>query len=656
VAGSLLMLAACQTSLASTRAAGTDQAADHPAQRAADQATDQATLRRAFMQALQRVRQPSTQAADPPALMAYALYDYLLAARLGRELQSAPGDDLDERIDVFLRSHAGQPVTQTLQVEWLTSLAERQRWDWFLPRTAHATDPLLLCDRLQGQLATGDTAGLAAEALARWRLPIRQPTACAAVFDWLASQGLLTSAQAESRTRAALAAGNARLALEDAAGVASAQAAPLLQWAQLLLAPAAALRELASQPTRMVEDDALEAGFNRLSVTDPAGAARLLPPLLARPGISPGLQGRLRRAAALGLAYDHEPAAVAAFVDLPIAVNDEQVLEWRVRAALWSGEYARALDWIGQMPASLGAQPRWRYWRARALAVSGDSAAATALLAELAGLRDYHGYLAADQLHLPYSLNDRPSADDATVQNALAAEPGVIRAHELFACGMYSEAMAEWAVTLSGAAAAQKIQAAHLAARWGWYAQSIATLGQVGDWDDVGLRYPRPYPSATAAASQLTQIPSDWILAVMRQESLFRSDAVSRADARGLMQLQSATAAAVARRWHLPRPGPQTLFDADAAVSLGAARLRELFDSYGGQLAMALAAYNAGPVPVERWRPKQATDADVWIENIPYGETRGYVEQVLENIVTFTVAGGAAPPALAALLPPVGPP
>ena len=84
---------------------------------------------------------------------------------------------------------------------------------------------------------------------------------------------------------------------------------------------------------------------------------------------------------------------------LPAAAIDTQVQEWRVRAAVWSGDYAKALVWIEQMPTSLFEQPRWRYWRARAVLATMGEAAAAPLLRELAGLRDYYGYLAADRLH-----------------------------------------------------------------------------------------------------------------------------------------------------------------------------------------------------------------------------------------------------------------
>jgi soluble lytic murein transglycosylase len=202
---------------------------------------------------------------------------------------------------------------------------------------------------------------------------------------------------------------------------------------------------------------------------------------------------------------------------------------------------------------------------------------------------------------------------------------------------------------------AVKIQAARLASRWGWYAEAITMLAQADSWDDVPLRYPRPFPAIIAQASKLTDVPPDWILAIIRQESLYRKDAVSRADARGLMQMQPGTASAVAKRWNLPVPSRDGLFDPAVAIPLGAAYVHDLLDRYGHQLDLCLAAYNAGPVSVARWLPAQTEEADAWIENIPYTETRAYVEHILEHIVAFAAMRDADPPRLSTLLPPVQP-
>jgi soluble lytic murein transglycosylase len=448
----------------------------------------------------------------------------------------------------------------------------------------------------------------------------------------------LTPELAETRTRAALAADNPRLARDFVGEVPSPRSAPLLQWIQLLESPSAAVALLTLNPGMPVEPDALVAGFTRLSIADPTAAGTLLPALLKRPDLTPAVQTRLQRAAALGAAYARAPNAVAAFAGLATDPAD-----------------AKALAWIDAMPSSLATQPRWRYWRARAVAATSGAAAAAPSYAEIAGLRDYYGYLAADKLNESYNLNIHPSPTDTDVQTALSAEPAMLRAHALFDCDMADEAAAEWALVVGPAKPAAKIQAARLASRWGWYAQTIATLAVAGEWDDVPLRYPRPYAASVIDASKETQVSEDWLFAIMRQESLFRKDAVSRADARGLMQMQPATATAVARRWHLPPPARDDLFEPSVALRLGARYVRELLDKHRGQLAPSLAAYNAGPTSVSRWLPSDSMDADVWIENIPYAETRGYIQHILEHIVAFAKMRDTPPPRLSNLLPRVEP-
>src|ERR1700731_4501181 len=142
----------------------------------ASAAADPNGARQEFVAAMQRIRLNLPETPDSRALEAYAIHDYLVAARFRRDLIKKPDEAaLDAAIDAFLQAHAGQPVTHGLRHDWLVSLAQRRRWDWFLPRSADVTDPLLVCDRLEGRRATGDTEGLGAAALARWSLPQKQP-------------------------------------------------------------------------------------------------------------------------------------------------------------------------------------------------------------------------------------------------------------------------------------------------------------------------------------------------------------------------------------------------------------------------------------------------------------------------------------------------
>jgi soluble lytic murein transglycosylase len=143
-------------------------------------------------------------------------------------------------------------------------------------------------------------------------------------------------------------------------------------------------------------------------------------------------------------------------------------------------------------------------------------------------------------------------------------------------------------------------------------------------------------------------------LGIMRQESSFDVGAVSPSGARGLMQLMPFTADAVARQLGVGTSLAALTGDPEHNMRLGTAYLRQMLDLFGGSLPLAVAAYNAGPRRVEQWL-KQNGDPRVgpvdmidWIEQIPIGETRNYVQRVLENITIYRARRGEATPTLLA--------
>ena len=131
------------------------------------------------------------------------------------------------------------------------------------------------------------------------------------------------------------------------------------------------------------------------------------------------------------------------------------------------------------------------------------------------------------------------------------------------------------------------------------------------------------------------------ILAVMRQESVFAVDAVSRAGARGLMQLMPATARQMARKLRLRYDAKALTRDPTLNIKLGSAYLNQMVERFSGSYLLAIAAYNAGPSRVSEWMrahgdPREpGVDAIDWIERIPFSETRNYVQRVLENLQVY---------------------
>jgi soluble lytic murein transglycosylase len=279
---------------------------------------------------------------------------------------------------------------------------------------------------------------------------------------------------------------------------------------------------------------------------------------------------------------------------------------------------------------------RWRYWAARAAAQLHDLSQAQRLYESLLSDDNYYSGMAAARLHRAVVPLLQTLPTDQEVLASIERVPAMERARELFLCGMYPEALAEWQLGYASLSEAGRLQSIRLAASWRWYDEAIAVASGQQVFNDYVLLYPRPFDPQVEQAARLTQLAPELIYAVLRQESLYRVDAVSSADARGLMQLQLDTARRTARQWKRPQPALADLFDPATNILLGATRLRTLLDQFDGQTPIALAAYNAGSNAVTRWLPRRPMDSDVWIENIPYGETRIYVQRILWHVLTFT--------------------
>ncbi|HET6350341.1 MAG TPA: lytic transglycosylase domain-containing protein, partial [Candidatus Krumholzibacteria bacterium] len=147
------------------------------------------------------------------------------------------------------------------------------------------------------------------------------------------------------------------------------------------------------------------------------------------------------------------------------------------------------------------------------------------------------------------------------------------------------------------------------------------------------LTHPVPYPVQVVSAAQREDIAPSVIYGMMREESCFDADVVSRAGAVGLMQLMPETARAIARHVDLDGDAGDRLGDPVVNVSLGTWYAADLLRSGDGSVAWMLAAYNAGPSAANQWiRPGVTGDAAVdAVESIDYKETRGYVKRVVES-------------------------
>ena len=605
-----------------------------------------AAVRREFRAAYARATAGDTESRDDSAsLKAYPLYPYLVAARIREALRGAP-DTLapaDERAASFIAAHSREPVARGLRRAWLDSLARRERWDLFLQAydESEANDALR-CESLDARLARAPleapsprSVRLARDIERLWLNPRDLPE-CEPAFAWLRRTGLLTVELIEQRARRALAGGHSTLARAIVAQLPPTRAAPLSQWIALLESPGPSIDALIASPGTPVEPAALLAGWSRLARAEPEAAVARYEPLVRARGFNDDGASPYALALALALAQDRDPAALDYFKRVRRADLDDEAIAWRVRAALWSGDWGQAAEWLAALSDKEQQLARWRYWAARSAEQLGHSTQARELYESVLTDDDYYSAMAAARLHRAVVPHPRVLPVERQILAALERAPAFVRARELFLCDLRGEAAAEWELGYGSLAAPERLQAIRLAASWGWYDQSVAAATDQHVFNDYALLYARPYDAPVHAAAQLSGLSPDVIYGVVRQESLYRSDAVSSAGARGLMQLEPETARITARYWGLRRPRVSDLFDPYVNTSLGAARLRMLLDRFQGQLPVALAGYDAGVNAASRWLPSRPIDSDIWIENIPYNETRGYVEHVLWHSLLFS--------------------
>lgn len=573
---------------------------------------------------------------DSERLQGYPLYPYLEAARIVVALRQAvgPQSPADRAAEAFVARHDGQPVVRDVRDAWLESLARRELWQRFLARLDAPSDVKTRCRAFRARIALNRIDGIVPDVVDVWLTGRQLPLDCEPVFQWLREEGLLTDELIERRVLLLLENGQADFARLIAGRLPEDRAAPLLRWADLIEQPRRALDELLEAPHADLPDGALEDGWQRLTRNHPADALPRLDAVIESFNLGPTATSRFTLHLALGLAWDRRPEALELFARVAADDLDDFALTWLARSAIWSGEWRLAGDAIAAMSAEQREQARWRYWAARVAGQTGERSRARELYRSVLQVDNYYSAMAAARLGEPVEPGHQPLPENPKRLARLAAQPPFVRARELLRARMPRHAAAEWRFGSRGLDGKDGRQSIHLAASWGWYDVAIATATSHRIFDDYVLLYPMPYEEPVASAARLTKLEPALIYAVIRRESLYRSDAVSASGALGLTQLLPDTARRAARRWNQPEPGYADLLVPETNVTLGAAELRTLIDTFGA-LPLALAGYNAGPNAARRWLPDEPLAADVWIENIPYNETREYVQRVLWHSLVF---------------------
>ncbi|MBV6287395.1 transglycosylase SLT domain-containing protein [Pseudomonas aegrilactucae] len=567
------------------------------------------------------------------ALRDYPLEPYLAYDELTARLKSASNAE----IETFLAEHGDLPQANWMKLRWLRWLAERGDWQPF----AKYYDPKLNFTELdclngQYQLSHNLRAEGYASAEKLWLVGKSQPAACDALFERWAAEGQLTEQKRWERAKLAAQARNYALAntLVKSLTTLGTQGRLLLDVAQK--------PELLNTPSRFTPadeamSDVVSLGLRRLARQDPERAMALLDDYANRMHFSRDEKVAIAREIGLTLARRYDPRALDLMTKYDPELRDNTVTEWRLRLLLRLARWEDAYELTKRLPQDLASTNRWRYWQARSLELAQPKNPQIPLLYKtVARERDFYGFLAADRAQTPYQLNNRPLVLSQQLINKVRNTPGVRRALEFHARGQIVDGRREWYHVSRHFSRDEMVAQARLAYEMRWYFPAIRTISQAQYWDDLDIRFPMAYRDTLVREAKLRGLHSSWVFAITRQESAFMDDARSHVGASGLMQLMPATAKETARKFNIPLASPAQVLNPDKNIQLGAAYLSQVHGQFNGNRVLASAAYNAGPGRVRQWlRGADHLSFDVWVESIPFDETRQYVQNVLSYSVIY---------------------
>ena len=557
-------------------------------------------------------------------LREYPLYPYLIEQYLSMHL----GMGKAQEISAFLKRYRDLPTAEDLRQDWLLYLARHGRWQEYIDDYTPQADDVLRCYQLQARIETHQSAYLLEDTRSLWLSGDSMPPQCDTAFALLYKSDLLTDKLILERIKLSMSEGNTGLVKYLSNYLKHTDKKWVSLWIATYHNPSKWTRNPGYEDIPLARE-ILVTGINRLAARDLDQAINRWHELKSHYSFTSGQIGRIERNLAIRAASNDSPDAIQLLQQIPNSLVDEEIFHWRLSTALQTKDWNRLLDWTEGKPPEESISQRWLYWRGRALEETGNQAAAARILKQVSRERDYYGFLATDDLGLPYRMGDHPLPEDLAEWQKLSEKPAIARAHELYLLGMLYSARREWQYAFRDMTSYQLQIAAAIAANWGWHDRTILTLGMAKAYDDLILRFPLPYEKLITRNVRKRNLDLSWVYALTRAESIFMEDAQSPAGAMGLMQVKPRTGRETARSMGIKFYSSH-LLQAKFNVPIGTEYLRKMYDLFNHNLILATAAYNAGPNRVKKWLPdKGCIEPDIWIEQIPITATRKYVQHIL---------------------------
>jgi len=542
-------------------------------------------------------------------------------------------------IKAFIKQHQNSPVSNTLRRLWLGKLAKKADWETFISVYTPQKGTVLRCYNLQAHINTRGTLTekLITEAKSLWTVGKSQPDVCDPAFAYLYKNGLVTTKMRWQRIRLSMKKGKLGMARYLSKSFSQADRQIVTLWGKLYKNPAKGLRSF-EQANSTISREMLLQSLRRLARKDAGSAYDYWQDYKNRYTFSRQEKGEMFRYIAIRATWQNHPQAANWLAKVDKDFINDRVKQTRLQNALAQQNWQAVIRLVKSLPAATQKELKIQYWYARALEKTRQTSKAKKIFKALSKERDFYGFLAADRLGKPYQFQDRPlKISKAQKQKLLKKYAGLIRARELYLTGVKNFGRIEWSKTIAGFNTEELKTAATIAHDWEWHDRAIITIAKAREFDDIKLRFALAFYDSVLSNAKAKNLDYAYVYAIMRQESAFQEDIGSSVGALGLMQIMPNTAKWILKRnKQPPLKNRYKLLVPDFNIKLGTSYLKYLLDRFNGNYILATAGYNAGPGRSIKWAKQYGCmPEDIWVELIPFNETRKYVQRVFSYMPIF---------------------
>jgi len=563
-------------------------------------------------------------------LINYPLYPYIQYQWLKRHL------DETKKIKAFLKKYKETRYAGLLRYKWQIYLAKHKQWSEFIRQYQVSSNTRLQCHYYRAKYNTGAKKQALLGAKKIWVVGRSQPSECDPIFKVLLSSTYFTRDMLWQRFEAAVLKNKLSIAkyVKKLMNKKDQKIAQL--WLKVHSNPLLIEKQNILEKSKPRTGKIFAHGVSRLASRDIEKAISLWDAQNRHYKIKKQTVRKIERRLAMSLVLSRNDRAYSRLSKL--SKPDNVAKEWRVRAALRAENWPAVEKSISVLNEKDKNKEKWRYWLARASENVNKSDTANLIYSKLADERSFYGYLSAEKLNKNYQLSNNPIQVEPEMLEKFKNKKDFLVVAEFISVDKPKEAKRQWWYALRKLDKKQILLAAKYAEELNWIQVAIHTIAKAKYWDDVGVRFPLAYTEKVQQNAKRQDLNPAIIFGLIRRESAFNSEAHSPVGARGLMQIMPRTGRQIAKelkeKWK--GQGEKGLLNPSVNLKYGSYYYKQLLEQFNGHYALAAAAYNAGPHRVKKWLPSKRTlAADIWIETIPFKETRGYVSAVLTYALIY---------------------